>query len=219
MIKNPEVVKRIRRSDCLNYEKFDKTYNLDTGHPLLPTSDGSGQMRPGNIKNSIDLPESNYYEVTALEYLDMINAELIKDKDIDKYTFIDVGSGKGRVLFYNLIKNSPYKEYYGIEADPLFYQIAEKNKTTFNLPITKPLTFINANAKDYIVENKDCVYNFYAPFSKIIFDKFMLNNWDIIKNTKSYFSFLSEDDYEMRRYLDKPPIYDYAELTIYKLHD
>ena len=219
MIKDLEVVKRIRRSDCLNYEKFDKTYNLDTGHPILPTSDGSGEMRPGSLGNSIYIPGSCYYEVTPLECLDMINAELVKDKDIDKYTFIDVGSGKGRVLFYNLIKNSPYKEYYGIEADPLFHQIAEKNKTTFNLPITKSLTFINANAEDYIVENKNCVYNFYSPFSKEIFDKFMLNNWDIIKNTKSYFSFWVESDYEMRRYLDKPPIYDYASITIYKVHE
>lgn len=219
MLKNPEVIRRIRRSDCLHYEEFDNTYNLDTGHPTTLTADGSGEMRPGSIHNSIYIPGSNHYEASALEYLDMVNAELTKDKNIDKYSFVDVGSGKGRVIFYNLIKNSPYKDYYGIEADPAFHEIAVNNKSTFNLPITKDVNFLNVNAKDYIAEAKDCVYYFYLPFAKEVFDRFMQNNWDIIKNTKSYFVFLFEDTYDMRRYLDKAPIYDYAELVIYKVND
>lgn len=219
MIKNPEVVKRIRRADCLRYDEFDNTYNLDTGHSIRPAKDGSGEMVPGSTQNSIYIPGSNHYEVSAEEYLDMVNAELLKDKDINKYSFIDVGSGKGKVLFYNLIKNSPYKDYYGIEADPVFHDIAVKNKSTFNLPITKDVNLLNINVKDYVAEEKDCIYYFFFPFVKEVFDRFMENNWDIIKNTKSYFVFLFEDVYDMRRYLDKAPIYDYAELTIYKVND
>lgn len=219
MLKNPEVIKRIRRADCLKYEEFDNKYNLDTGHPTAPTADNSGALRPGSIRNSIFIPGSNHYEASALEYLDMVNAELAKDKNINKYSFIDIGSGKGRVIFYNLIQNSPYKDYYGIEADPAFHEVAVKNKTTFNLPINKDVNFLNINVLDYVAEEKDCIYYFYLPFVKEVFERFMQNNWDIIKNTKSYFVFLFEDTYDMRRYLDKAPIYDYAELVIYKVND
>lgn len=219
MIKNPEVIKRIRRSDCLKYEEFDNTYNLDTAHPLKKAGDGSGEMRPGVLRNSIYIPGSNHYEAAALEFLDMINAELVKDKNIGNYSFIDIGSGKGRVIFYNLIKNSPYKDYYGIEADPVFHEIAVNNKSTFNLPITKDVNFLNIDAIHYVAENKDCIYFFYLPFSKEVFDRFMKNNWNIIKNTKSYIVFLYEDTYDMQRYLDKKPIYDYAEIKIYKVND
>ncbi len=219
MLKNPDVIRRIRRADCLQYDEFDSKYNIDTKGTLAPTADGSGAMRPGGIANSIPIVGSNEYEASALEYVDMVNEELSKQPGIENCTFIDIGSGKGRVLFYNLIKDAPYKDYAGVEADPVFHDIAVKNLSTFNLPITKDVNFINVNALDYVVENKDCVYYFYFPFQKTIFDQFMNKNWEIIRNTNSYLVFLFEDTYDVRRYLDKAPIYDYAELVIYKVHD
>lgn len=219
MLKNEDVVRRIRRADCLKYEEFDSTYSVNTRHDIRPAKDGSGDMVPSVSKNSTYVPGSNGYGNSPLEYLDMLNEELGKNKDICNYTFVDVGSGKGRVIFHNLIKNSPYKDYVGVEGDTKFHNTAISNIKTFNMPITKNVSFVNINALDYIVDNTDCVYYFYLPFEKAVFDRFMENNWDIIKNTKSYFAFLFEGQYDMSRYLDKGPIYDYAELTIYKVND
>jgi hypothetical protein len=219
MLKNPDVIKRIRRGDCLNYEKFDEQYNIDTGHPRRLADDNSGDLRPGFIMNSKPIEGSNAYEASALEYLDMVNAELSKDPEIGNYTFIDIGSGKGKVIFYNLIQNSPYKDYIGIEADDFFNNIALNNLKTFNMPITKDVKFLEMNGLDYEAEEKDCVYYFYLPFYPEIFHKFMEKNWETIKKTNSYFVFLFEDTYDFQRYLGKKPIYDFAELVIYSLKD
>ena len=36
---------------------------------------------------------------------------------IEDSEFIDIGSGKGKVILYNLIIDSPYKDYIGVEID------------------------------------------------------------------------------------------------------
>lgn len=217
MIKHTDVVKRIRRSDCKNLEDFDIQYNINTAHPTAPTLDGANELRPKPIHNADKILGSSGYEASPLEYLDMLNSELIKDENISNYTFIDIGSGKGKVIFYNLIKNSPYKEYIGIEADKNFNDIALNNLNTFNKPINKNVEFLEMNILDYAAEAKDCVYYFFQPFGKAIFDRFIINNWEVIKNTNSYFVFLFEESFEFSRYIDKQPIYDFAELKIYSL--
>lgn len=216
MIKNEDVVKRIRRSDCLQYEEFDKKYNVETAHSIVLAADGSGQYRPGGIYNANKIHGSSGLENAALEFLDMINDFLSKREGIEDYTFIDIGSGKGRVLFYNMLKKAPYKNYIGIEADPEFIEASNRNLQNTNIELDKPIEFIEINAMEYQADYSNCVYYFYYPFDAFVFNTFMLNNWHIISKTKSYIVFLFEDVYQFERYIHKKPIYDYAEITIYQ---
>lgn len=216
-VKDAEVVKRIRRADALKYEEFDKEYNVDTATPIKPTADGSGSYAPGFIPNSENVAASSGLQNTPFECLDMINEFFISEGKYEDLSFIDIGSGKGRIILYNLLKRAPYLQYIGVEADPAFYETSIKNLETTTINVDKNVEIFNANIVDFRASYHDCVYYFYYPFDKETFESFMQANWRTIKKTNSYFVFYFEDDYKFQRYFGKPPVYDFAEITIYKL--
>jgi SAM-dependent methyltransferase len=217
---NREEIKRIRRGDCLTFEDFDKTYNVDTSHPIVLAPDNSGDYRPGWIPNHDVILGSNGYQCSPLPYLDMLN-DFMAENISHEMTFVDVGCGKGKTIFYNIIKKAVYKGYEGWEADPEFYDIAVKNLENMNIeyPRDKFVNFRNVDAKTPVASYQDCVYYLYYPFNKASFDIFMANNWHMIRKTKSYIVLLFEHDYNFQRFIGKDPIYDVNELKIYQTWD
>ena len=65
---------------------------------------------------------SEGYQPAALHWLDVINNYFI-DADITNYKFIDVGSGKGKVILYNILKKAPFLNYVGIEGDEKYHNV------------------------------------------------------------------------------------------------
>lgn len=210
-------MKRIRRSDCLKFEEFDKKYNLDTSHPIELAKDNSGEYRPSFIPNNDKIIDSSGFQNTPLEILDHLNDFFSTYKDIKDYTFIDIGSGKGKVIFYNILTNAPYKNYIGIEADKVFNDIAINNLRNTNIKINKEVSFIEIDALDYDIPNSKCIYYFYYPFYVNIFDAFINKNLLKMSETKSLIVFVYEDDYNFSRYTDKEPIYNKYRTKIYEL--
>lgn len=216
-IKDIEIIKKIRREDCINYNNFDKQYNIKTAHSIELAPDNSGEYIPVGFDNFNKLYGSNGYQNTPLKTLDDINNFLGKQDNIDSYTFIDFGSGKGRVIFYNLISNAPYKEYIGIEGDKKLHQSALNNLNSINIEINKNITFLNMNLQDYLLYNNPCVYFFYYPCTKEIFDSFITKSIDMVKGSQSYFVFYCETEYNFKEYINKDPIYNYGGVTIYMI--
>lgn len=216
-IKNLDVLKKIRREDAALFKFFDEKYNVDTWHPTPLAPDGSGEVMPGGIDNQDRFPGSMGLQNSALKILDMIN-DFMKDiKGIEDYTFLDIGSGKGKTILHQLISNAPYKKYVGIEIDDKFNDIALNNLKTINIKIDKEVNFINTDINNYDFSEEKCVYYFYYPLTAEIFNKLILDKWEVLSKSKSFFVFHFENDYIFRELLKKDPIYDFAEIYIYQI--
>lgn len=216
-IKNLDVLKKIRREDAALFKFFDEKYNVDTWHltPLAP--DGSGEVMPGVIDNNDRFPGSMGLQNSPLKVLDMVNNFMKDVENIEDYTFLDVGSGKGKIILHQLISGAPYKKYVGVEIDNQFNDIALNNLKTTNIEIDKEVNFINIDINDYDFSEEKCVYYLYYPLTPEIFNKLILDKWETLSKSKSFFVFYFENDYIFRELLKKDPIYDFAEIYIYQI--
>jgi hypothetical protein len=210
-------VKKIQRSDCLTFEDFDKQYNVDTFGPIEMSRDGRAETKPGAFENSSILKGSSGYQPTATHWLDTINEYFAQNINMSEYSFVDVGSGKGKVIFYNLSKNQNYKEYAGIEADKEYHEIASKNLETTNLVFDQPVFFINIDAREYDYVANNTIYYFFFPFDAEVFNEIINKNLDKMSNKNNYLVFLFEQTYEVEKITGKAPVFVNDAVSIYKL--
>jgi len=175
--------KSLRQEDCLQFESFDQTYNLNTSQKIYTLEDGIN--RPGIEKNSDKFESSNGFQNFPIVCLDMINEEIKKVADMSEYKFIDIGSGKGKVLFNNLIKNAKYKSYVGVEIDLNYYNVSLENLQNINIEITKEITFLNLDAIEYECVSEPTVYFLNRPFFDNYYKKWLDKNLDLFLNNKT----------------------------------
>jgi SAM-dependent methyltransferase len=182
-----------RRLECLEYDSFDSLYKIDTKNPSQQAIDILGGIRPVSIQNDFKFPGSNGYMGISRFEIDIINNALIDLKvNISDYNFVDIGSGKGKAIFYNIIKKSGYKKYTGIEIDSEYNDIAISNLESFK-DEKNNIEFFCMNALEYIPENTKCIYLFFQPFDKNTYQEFieknkesLLNNLTFIVNVAPY---------------------------------
>jgi SAM-dependent methyltransferase len=175
--------RKIRQDDCLQFESFDQTYNVNTSHALIQLDDGI--FRPGIEKNDDKFESSNGFQNFPMVCLEAINEEIEKIADMSEYKFVDIGSGKGKVLFNNLIKNAKYKSYVGVEIDPDYYNVSLENLQNTNIEITKEITFLNLDAMEYECVSEPTVYFLNRPFSNIYYNAWLDKNLDLFLSNKT----------------------------------
>ena len=132
---------------------FDARHNVDTAADddvrnishveYIPT-------RPGRIKLVLrDLPISDY----------------------SQYTFVDFGSGKGRVLL--IAAEYPFRQVQGIELSKELHDQAVANvHSCHNLKRRcRDIECLNINAIDYRLPNENLVLYFFNPFEQSVMEK------------------------------------------------
>lgn len=178
-----DVYWQIRHNDCLEFETFDSTYNLNTSHAIVEISEGL--MAPGQESNREEFEDSNGFQNFPTFCIDMINAKLEEIGDMSEYNFVDIGSGKGKALFHCLIKNAKYKSYLGIEIDPKYHNVALENLQNINIEITKNINFLNINALEYECVAEPTIYFINRPFSMTSYKTFLEKNMELFLNNKT----------------------------------
>jgi hypothetical protein len=173
----------VRQEDCLQFESFDRTHNVNTSHVIIQLD--NGLLKPGIEKNNDKFESSNGFQNFPMVCLEAINTEIEKIADMSEYKFIDVGSGKGKVLFNNLIKNAKYKSYLGIEIDPTYYNISLENLQNTNIEITKEINFLNLDVMEYECLAEPTVYFLNRPFSISYYQKWLEKNKHLFLNNKT----------------------------------
>lgn len=195
-------------------KKIDKKFHVHTGG-----------LREWRNKHLYNRTESTPYR--SLEVL--FNELKLTEND----TFVDFGSGKGRVLFY---LNSLYDcNIKGIEAKPQTFDDAVLNLERYSKYIdnyNNKIQFYFTTAETYQVEKEDNHFYFFNPFSIIIFKKVISN---ILKSFKKnpreitlivfytieeYREFLKEHtNFEIVSRIKTPNQSDkYQQFLIYKLY-
>ena len=206
--------RQFRHNDAINYQKFDDRYCVDTSHPIKIKEDGIAG--PGYIDNLDIYPNSTGFQNTTLHELDRINNFLREEPGIGSYKFIDVGSGKARVILYNIAQKAPYGSYVGIEIDSRLHRVAESNMMSTNVELNKEVVLVNQDILDYSIPSEPCVYFLFHPFSSEVYDKFIEKNIKMINQTNSYIVFVSPQEYDLSKVVDKDIVFRSISVCIFK---
>jgi SAM-dependent methyltransferase len=151
---------RMRRKRAIRRaidDQFDRTRGVDTGGTLEPDELGA----TGSSVDQITL----YQAVYPGPFTEVIEQLPI---DFQRFTFIDIGSGKGRALF--LAAEYPFEKIVGIELSPELCRVAEANFTSYHSP-TQRCRAIEVRCQDALefeLPALPTLLFFYNPFQEAL---------------------------------------------------
>ena len=92
-----------------------------------------------------------------------------------EYTFVDLGSGKGRMLF--LAAEYPFRKIQGVEFALQLHQQAERNISRYRHARQRctDLESTNLDASEYIFPDGKLVLYLFNPFGPEVFKKVLIN--------------------------------------------
>ena len=148
---------------------FDKHHGTDTGG-LIPRA----ALLTGHPN---DLHITAYYAV-APSILDALIALWLRTSppyEIDRYTFLDVGAGKGRALLSASLH--PFQRAIGIELNPTLAAIARANIALFqqspNAAPLAPITLLEADALEAPLPSTPTLAFMFHPFEAPVLRRFL----------------------------------------------
>ena len=146
------IFRRLKKS--YHFDEFDAKYGTDT----------AGIREIGTL-DIVHSPSARYairYEPSSAQ---LVRSELDKlALDVKGFTFIDFGSGKGRVLL--VAATLPFKEVIGIELSRELHEAALENIARLPPDVirTASIRSIHADAASFELPKSDLVCYFYNPF-------------------------------------------------------
>lgn len=132
-------------------EVFDARFGTDTSAPTFER----------NQKTSV-----HFYVPTTASVIYEILGSLPLQRD--KFTFVDMGSGKGRALL--VASEFPFKNIVGVELSEQLHRTAEENVRLYK-PTTQQCSDVDLkcmNALDYTYGNEPLVLFLFDPFGREI---------------------------------------------------
>ncbi len=140
---------------------FDLKYKLDTINytPL-------GELNIDSKNKSRGINYEPTYRLSFLKLLEICNFP----KD---YTFVDVGSGKGKVLLLAL--QYGFKRVIGIEFSKELIKIANNNIFRYNSNLIKNsiVNIEETDATDYAIKGYENIFYFFNPFDEHVLINFI----------------------------------------------
>ena len=137
-----------------SHDPFDQKYGTDTAGEL--------QIKDTNVPDSKTKSGAQLYWATP----ERIDRYLLNSLDIEypQYTFIDFGSGKGRVLL--VASSYPFQQIIGVEFVPELHEIAQNNIKLFKSPGQKCRSISSScmDATQFTLPETPLVLHFYHPF-------------------------------------------------------
>ena len=143
---------------------FDQQYGVDTSGLIW------GEDLPSGGAN--DRWSTAYYGIAP----SIFHASMARlPADLSGYTFVDIGSGKGRAVM--LATHYRLKEIYGVELAPELHAIAEANLRIFGAASTihPPVHLRCMDAAEFKLPESPLVLFFYHPFCKPVLKRVLRN--------------------------------------------
>jgi hypothetical protein len=116
---------RYRNPQRVAPDEFDRRFGLDTATPLRRTELGLDSANLLYLTAYGAIPEDLFHKAI----------ERVGEIDYERFTFVDLGSGKGRALF--LASEYPFRKIVGVELSPRLHAIAKQNLTKYHNPLQK----------------------------------------------------------------------------------
>ncbi len=163
------IIYRESHRDKLRGMQFDNEFGLDTESQI--------PVEEVDIDGDIVRQKRHYYAPTPISLAKSILEQL--DLKMSDYVFIDLGSGKGRVLI--LAALYPFKQTIGVELDKTLVEIARDNidryTSIFSAKIKcKQITVLCENAAEFpIPDEKNLIVYLYNPFNDYVLRPVLAN--------------------------------------------
>ena len=143
---------------------FDLQYGVDTSGLIW------GEDLPSGGRS--DRWSTAYYGI-APSVFDAAMSRL--PAELSQYTFIDIGSGKGRAVM--LATRYPFAEIHGVELAPELHASAESNLRIFRAAteIQTPVHLKGMDAAEFPLPDQPLVLFFYHPFCKPVLKRVLRN--------------------------------------------
>jgi SAM-dependent methyltransferase len=143
---------------------------------------------------SVDLVKENVKSLkhsTALHTAWLLNLKRLydltrKNLDIKDYHFLDVGCGNAIPLIY-AYKKLVFKSYSGFDFVSNYIDISKKN--VLNSIGNNQIILFNADASEYILEDKSYFIFMFNPFDGFIMRQFIQNNYENLVKNKSVIAY------------------------------
>lgn len=144
---------------------FDAEHGTDTGG-LITAEELLDSHRRKSIHNT------GFY-ATAPSLFQQAFARL--EIDFERFTFIDLGAGKGRIML--LASNFPFRRVLGVEFIPGLHAIATRNVSLYQTPSRRcqDVQCILSDVRDFIFPNEPLVIFMWHPFVGPVFERVMEN--------------------------------------------
>jgi SAM-dependent methyltransferase len=119
-----------------------------------------------------------YEPITPRSFDSMIRALVIGASPgrlpVDRFSFIDLGSGKGKALF--LASRLPFRRLIGVELSPRLHRVAQRNATSFGKGWPDPrITLRCADAASFCFPPDPTVLFLYNPFEAPVMNRVIEN--------------------------------------------
>lgn len=143
--------------------EFDRRFGVDTA--------GTISLSGLDVDDSWEHGFS--YEPTDPEFFSTVVGKL--PIEFENFTFIDFGSGKGRVLL--LAAEFPFRKVLGVEISHHLHRIAEQNIRNYRNPAVKcaDVESLCADAGSYRMPDEPTVLYFFNPFQEQIMVRVLEN--------------------------------------------
>lgn len=113
---------------------------------------------------------SEYFHYQGASYLVLFRLFKELDERVKTYSFIDIGSGKGRVVF--VAEHFGFNDLTGIELNEKLVKEANENLERYiSKREASHIRFITKNALEVEYENRAALYFLFNPFSAVILKK------------------------------------------------
>jgi SAM-dependent methyltransferase len=140
-----------RRREREPVHPFDAKYGTDTGGLIGGGSLGAGHAHDAYITAYAGMPPSRF-EATLVRWLAEPPVE-----PLEAYSFVDVGCGKGRVVF--LAARRPFARVVGVELDPGLMRTARENLDRWQQSgeAVAPVEIVGGDATEYKLPPSPCL--------------------------------------------------------------
>ena len=140
--------------------RFDRSLGIDT----------AAVIEANELGNGVDAKGYHAMPPKIAEYMIAQVAPRAKD-----FTFVDVGSGKGRLVL--IAARHPFRSVIGVELSAPLCEIARRNiqnaASRFNC--IAPIEIVCADARTYAIPDGSCTLFFYDPFFGEVADRVVTN--------------------------------------------
>lgn len=128
-----------------------------------------GELDPQAIGPSIEF--ATHYEPTPLADFNSLMKSVPPGFIFSDATFVDIGSGMGRVLM--LASHYSFKQIVGVEISPALHEIARENISNFKNAGKCDVRLVRADAAEYTFPPGNLLVYLYNPFEGTHFEQFL----------------------------------------------
>jgi hypothetical protein len=144
----------------LESRRFDRQYHIQTSGDVQSQK---MQVAGNNAAHGV------HYNPTTVRAGRRVFQDLPID-DFSQYTFVDFGSGKGRMLF--LAAEHPFRRIIGVEYSSYLHDITEQNISSYRNPGQRcsDLASLNIDATSFEFPREKLVLYFFSPFRRPVME-------------------------------------------------